>query len=353
MKFDLFAAGLAGATFLIYLLLLFLFRVKKTSLASIKFPETGQLRAAGTTWRVRFHWLPLALRITAIVFFLIAFARPQKGLEVVRTSKKGIAIQMVLDRSSSMKSPMTYNGKESDRLDVVKKVMERFIKGDGDNLPGRSNDMISLTSFAGFVEENAPLTLDHSTLVSFAKTIRPATKVEDGTMIGDALYYSSLRLISADELLELGAKQSNDYQIKSKIIILLTDGQQTRGGKNPIEAAGFAKENNIKIYTIAIVSDDRYQRQNSVFGQFFSLMNNDLDTSLLEEIAAITGGKFAKATSGESLIEIYEQIDQLEKSKFDESFTTYRELFPFFVTIGFWLLICELILSQTLFRKIP
>ncbi|MBU2514368.1 VWA domain-containing protein [bacterium] len=353
MKFDLFALSIAVGGFLAFLLLLFFIYRRKQPVATLKYSGIGHLKAAGSTWRVRFRWSLLILRLSAILLFLIAFARPQKGLEMIRTSREGIAIQMVIDRSSSMKNPLTYKGKESDRLDVVKKVLEEFLKGNDGKLRGRGNDMVGLSSFAGFVEENAPLTLDHNTLVSFAKTIRPATRIEDGTMIGDAIYYSTLRLVSVDELLQNAGEKNNDYNVKSKIIILLTDGQQTRGGKDPLEASEFAKENGIKIYTIAIVSDQNYQQQNSVFGQFFSLMNNQLDTRLLEQVAEITGGKFAKATSGESLVEIYEQIDQLEKSSFNENFTTYREIFPFFVTIGFCLLILEQILSQTLFRKIP
>ncbi len=353
MKFDFFALSIAGGGFLIFILLLILTQTRRKSVATLRYSGIDHLRAAGFSWRVRFRRVLLLLRLSAILLFLIAFARPQKGLEMIRTSKEGIAIQMVIDRSSSMKNPMAYKGKESDRLDVVKEVLEVFLKGNEGELKGRIDDMVGLSSFAGFVEENAPLTLDHNTLISFARTIRPASRIEDGTMIGDAIYYSTLRLISVDELLQNADEKDNEYEVKSKIIILLTDGQQTRGGKDPVEASEFAKENGIKIYTIAIVSEGNYKQQNSIFGQFFSLMDNRLDTSLLERVAEITGGKFAKATSGESLVKIYEQIDQLEKSKFNESFTTYKEIFPLFVTIGFCLLILEQILSQTLFRKIP
>lgn len=353
MKFDLFASSIAIGLLIVYLLSYIFLKRNQKATASLKFSNISLLKTQEKSLRLRFRWLINALRFAAILCFLVAFARPQQGLEVVKTSKEGIAILMVIDRSSSMTKPLTYNGKESDRLDVVKEVFKEFIVGNDRELKGRVNDMVGLISFAGFVEENSPLTLDHNTLVSFAKTIRPASRIEDGTMIGDAIYYSALRLLSVDELLREAGEKDNEYKVNSKIIILLTDGQQTRGGKNPIEAAEFAKENDIKVYTIAITSDRTYQRRDTLFGQFFSLGNRPLDTSLLEQVAATTGAVFAKATSGESLLKVYEQIDALEKTEFEESFTTYKEIFPLFVAIGLALLVVELMLSQTIFRKIP
>ncbi len=343
----------ASGLFLLFLFLVFLIQRKNKAIAPISFSGTKQIKAAGFSWKIKLRWIPLFLRIAAIFILLIAFSRPQKGLEVIKTAREGVAIQMVIDRSSSMTEPLTFRGVESDRLSVVKKVFAEFINGNDSGLQGRSNDMIGLNSFAGFVEENSPLTLDHNTLVNFAKTIRPASRVEDGTMIGDALYYSVLRLISVDELLKKAGEKNNDYKIKSKIIILLTDGQQTRGGMSPLEAAQFAADNDIKVYTIAIVNDQNYKRQDSLFGQFFSLMDRPLDTSMLDNVAGTTGGLFAKADSGESLVKIYEQIDEMEKSQFDERFTTFKEIFPIFVIIGLGLLLLELLLSNTLFRTIP
>ncbi len=260
---------------------------------------------------------------------------------------------MIIDRSSSMLEPLDYEGEELDRLEVVKRVFKAFILGDRNQLAGRRNDMIGLTSFAGFVEENAPLTLDHNSLVNFARIIRPAARIEDGTMIGDAVYYAVLRLIAVDELLKKAGQKNNEYRVKSKVIILLTDGQQTQGGMNPITAAEFAKENNIKVYTIAITASDAYKRTDSVFGQFFSFGQGQVDTRVLEKTASITGGIFAKASSGEALLQIYQKIDALEKSRFEERFTTYKEHFKTFVYIALFLLLFEITLSQTVFRKIP
>ena len=353
MKIDPGLAALAVGIFLVFIAIFFWQKRSGRLSAALRYSNVHQLKAAGSSWRVRFRWSLNLLRILAIAFLLFGFLRPQKGLEVVRTAREGIGIQMVIDRSSSMQEMFTYQGQELDRLEVVKRVFEAFILGDDKNLPGRPVDMIGLSSFAGFVEENAPLTLDHATLVNFARTIRPAGRIEDGTMIGNAIYFSTLRLISVDELLRKAGEKDNNYRIKSKIIILLTDGQQTRGGMNPLEAARFSKDNGIKVYTIAITSDSQYARKDSLFGNFFSLRNRRLDTTLLEQVADVTGGVFARVSSGEELLEIYRKIDQLEKSKFAERFTTYKEWFPLFVTIGLILFAMELVLSLTLFRKIP
>ena len=353
MKFDLISAGIAGGVFALFILILiWRYRSGKYT-AAIRFSDTSQLATSGPSWRVRLRWIPILLRILAIGSLLIAFSRPQLGLEVIRTAREGIAIQMVIDRSSSMLQPMTLQGEESNRLQVVKEVFREFVMGGKGGLAGRSNDMIGLTSFAGFVEENAPLTLDHDTLVNFAGTIRPASRIEDGTMIGDALYFATLRLISVDELLKQAAERDNTYKVKSKIIIILTDGQQTPGGQHPLEAAEFARSNGIKVYTVAITNDSKYVKRDSIFGQFFSLQGRGLDTTLLEQISTMTGGVFAKASTGETLLEIYNQIDQLEKSQFEEKFTTYKEQFPIFVYLAIAFLFTEIGLRQTLFRKIP
>ncbi len=353
MKIDPGLLAVSGGIFLLYFAVFLWQKRSGKQNAALQFSNVEHLKAAGGSWRANSRWILNLLRTLAILFLLIGFLRPQKGLETIRTAREGIAIQMVIDRSSSMKEALSLQGEELDRLEVVKRVFKAFIQGDDKTLAGRPTDMIGLTSFAGFIEENAPLTLDHETLVNFARTIRTASRIEDGTMIGDAIYFATLRLISVDELLRKAGEKENDYRIKSKIIIILTDGQQTRGGMHPLEAASFSRDNNIKVHTIAITSDSRYNSRDSIFGQFFSLSGRQLDTTLLEKVAALTGGTFARASSGEELLKIYQKIDEMEKSKFEEHFTTYREQFPLFVTIGLSLLLLELFLSLTLFRKIP
>jgi Ca-activated chloride channel family protein len=353
MKFDLFTSLVSVAILLLYGGLLFWRIGKRGRTIPLRFSNTQQITLTTVTWKAKYRWILVALRILTLLALLIAFSRPQKGVEVVKTARQGIAIQMVIDRSSSMQKEMSYKGRMYSRLEVVKKVFAKFVAGDGDKLKGRNNDLIGLISFAGFTEENAPLTLDHQSLINFTNTISPAARIEDGTMIGDALYYSTLRLIGIDNILNEGREDKSLYQIKSRVILLLTDGQQTQGGKSPLEAAEFAKKNGIKIYTIAITDNSAYQQQQSLFGSFFTFAERPLDTSLLEEVAAITKGKFSQASSGEALVDIYHNIDTLEKSSFEERFTTYKEQYQVFVMLGLLFLGLEFFLAHTLLRKIP
>lgn len=350
---GLFVSIAASAGVLFFLVYLFVRYAKQFS-STVKYPSIEHAKKGKKSWRTRYRKALIALRFLCLILLLIAFARPQKGQEIQKTSSEGIAIQMVLDRSSSMKEVMSYQGGQFTRLDVVKKVFQAFVEGDsGKELQGRDTDMIGLSTFARFVEENVPLTLDHGNLTQFANSINLAQKVEDGTNIGDAIYYSTLQLISTEKLLEKAKEKKDGYKIQSKIIILLTDGEQTVAGTDMLEAAQFAKKNKIKIYTIAIVGSGRFTSQNSLLGQFFSSGQREINTTTIEQVAKITGGLFSKASSGEALKKIYEQIDQLEKTNFEERFTTYHERFPQFVTWALGILLLEILLSQTLFRKIP
>ena len=281
------------------------------------------------------------IMILAVLFLLIAFIRPQSSSTLTQLQREGIAIQVLVDRSSSMKQIMNYKKKKLNRLDTVKLVFKDFLLGDGDKLEGRSNDLVGLGTFAGFLEENVPLTLDHFTLINFLKDVKIAQRYEDGTFIGDAIYQSVLRLLAVDQFLSDGKQ---DYKIKSKIIVLLTDGQHTKGSFPPDDAAKFAKENNIKVYTIAIAGQESIQTG--------SLLFPVLDTSVLENIAKTTGGIFAKATSGEALKEIYAKIDKLEKSKISDSTLVKIEWFNFFLRISVFLFLLHLFLKYFVIRKI-
>lgn len=283
------------------------------------------------------------LKLLAALCLVIALAQPRYGLNAVKTYKEGIAVEMLLDRSSSMNESMKYQGYLLTRLDVVKQVFLEFVLGNGKELAGRPADRIGLISFAGFAEEEAPLTKDHETLSHFVKAMRSAQDFENGTMIGDGLYYAALRLVSAEELFK---GQEGIQPIESKVIILLTDGQQTKGGLDPKEAAQFAAENGIKVYSIAIVNEP------GMMSGVFSFFDRTLDTSLLEEVAKLSGGRFFKATSGEALREIYQEINELEKTKFEEHFSSYEELFPLFLWMGLALLVAEFLLDRILLRRL-
>ena len=307
------------------------------------FPSLYGVQKQQKNFRSLLFTLSPYIKLLAVIFLLLGFIRIQTNSSLVQLQREGIAIQILVDRSSSMKQVMNYKGKNLNRLDTVKAVFQDFLLGDGDNLQGRQNDLVGLGTFAGFLEENVPLTLDHFTLIDFLKDVKLAQRYEDGTFIGDAVYQSVLRLLSVDQFLA-GIKQG--HKIKSKIIVLLTDGQHTKGSFPPLESAEFAKENNIKIYTIAITGQENIKSS-------ASLVFPVLDTSILEEMAKITGGFFSRASSGESLKAIYEKIDKLEKSKIADATLMRKEWFPLFLKIGVLLFLLHLFLKYFVIRKIP
>ncbi len=284
------------------------------------------------------HILPKLLFVISIILFLIALSRPQKGLETVTVRKKGLAIMLLMDRSGSMvdENQLTvYKGVKTTKLAVVKEILDKFILG-GDGFTGRKNDLIGLITFAAFANENCPLTFEHQNLVDIIKQIEPADPAEDGTAIGDAIYYATLVMESFFKENEKLLKKQH-FKIRDKIMILLTDGQNNFGKYDPIEAAKFAKKHHIKIYTIGIGTT-----QNLV-SKIFGFYQNDVYFSELKKIAEITGGKFFTAHNGKEIENIYKQIDKLEKSEFKEIVVKYKELFQYFIIAGIiFLLLSEL-----------
>jgi Ca-activated chloride channel family protein len=212
--------------------------------AALRFSDTATASSVGSSLRVRCQTLLPAARFMALFLLIVALARPQQGQERVRDLSKGIAIEMVLDRSTSMREEMAFDSQIMNRLEVVKRVFNEFVLGNGDTLDGRPNDLIGLVVFAGYADTIAPLTLGHDTLVSLVEKVEmPQEKREDGTAIGDAIALAAARLKTAEEAqLKVNAQQGKTYEIKSKIIILLTDGQSNRGTQTPEDAAKLEKE---------------------------------------------------------------------------------------------------------------
>lgn len=328
-------------------------RGKRT--ASVRFSSLEKVKKVRPTTRYRIRHLPLLLRVLAVTCFLAAFAMPRKGDETTVVTTKGVAIQMVVDRSGSMRQEMRLQGWPMSRLDAVKRVFKDFVLGKGE-LKGRKSDMIGLTSFAAFVEENCPLTLDHDNLINFVDSIDFADRHEDGTAIGDAIYHAALSLISAEGLLKKAGREEKEYSIESKIMILLTDGENNAGQKTPAEAARFAQENDIKIYTILISSGAVRTIDTDLFGRIqfpFGDLEHEQAVRDMNQVADITGGKFEEATSGEALEHIYRTIDRLERTEFKEKFLRYHERFqvPVFAGLGF--IVLEILLATTWLRRIP
>ncbi len=301
--------------------------------------------------------LPLALRAAAMILLVLALARPQMGREKVREVTKGVAVQMVVDRSSSMSAEMEYRGARLDRLDVVKKVFEEFIMGNGETLEGRPNDLVGMVAFARYADTMAPLTLGHGALLRFLDQVKIVTRrSEDGTAIGDALALAAARLRTAEEDLARFASDSGEkeYEIKSKIIILLTDGQNNYGKRTPEQAASLAADWGIKVYTIGVGGGDGVSTIKTLFGNFKVPTGTRVDTRPLQSAAEMTGGIFRMADDDESLREIYAEIDRLEKSDIESiRYIDYRELFVPFALAALCLIMLEVFLSATVFRRIP
>jgi Ca-activated chloride channel family protein len=334
---------------------LYLWRFGKPG--TVRFSTIGNVKRAGASFRTTFAMLPLALRILAIVLVVIALARPQQGHEKVKDVTRGIAIEMVLDRSGSMGTEMDFLGTRSDRLAVVKRVFSEFIMGNGKSLKGRPNDLVGMVSFARYADTMAPLTLEHGALMRFLESIKVVTRQnEDGTSIGDAIALSAARLRTAEEELSRHAQQEGgkEYEIKSKIMILLTDGQNNYGRRTPLEAAQLASQWGIKIYAIGVGGSEAVRTVHTLFGDFKVPVAEGVDQETLHQVADETHGRFFMAENEKSLRQIYEEIDKLETSEIESvRFVDYKELFAGFALAALCVMMLEVALANTIFRKIP
>ncbi len=280
------------------------------------------------------RYVPL-LRFFALVFLIIALARPQSPVEDSKIETEGIDIVLAIDASTSMLAEdFTVNGKRLSRVDVVLDVVKDFIKG-------RTNDRIGLVMFAARAYTVCPLTRDYGWLLSNVDRVHVGM-IEDGTAIGSGIAASLNRL-----------KHS---KAKSKVIILLTDGRNNAGSISPRTAAEAAAALHVKIYTIGAGAKGLvpYPVRDLFGNKAYQQVELDLDEDSLKEIAAITGGQFFRATDTQTLRKVYSQIDRLEKTPLeDKGYQEYRELFPVFLVIGLVLLLLEIVLSRTVLRTIP
>jgi len=305
--------------------------------------------------RGRLVHLPLFLRLAALALIIVAIARPQAGMEKIQEVNKGIAIEMVVDRSGSMGQGMKFDGSDISRLAVVKKVFGEFVNGNG-TLPGRPNDLIGLITFARYADTICPLTLAHAPLNSFLDSIKlvPQKSPENRTSIGDAIALAAARLKTAEQALaKEPGKRADKYTIKSKIIILLTDGGNNAGKHLPDEAAALAAKWGIKIYTIGVGGDD-VVKVKTLFGTQMVRTGNGVDRKSLARLAERTGGIFRMAEDAKALRAVYQEIDKLEKSEVTSvRFLDYKEYFFNFALAAFILLLLETVLRCTVLRKIP
>ncbi len=352
MRFD---APLA-LLILLAIPLVIAWRRRRRRAASLRFPSATQAARSGRSWRQRLSGVPTFLRVAALALLAVALARPQKGTERVRETSKGVAIMMVLDRSSSMKSAFDFRGQRSTRLDTCKAVFQDFVLGNRRDLPGRPNDLIGMVTFARYADMACPLTLGHGALARFLEPIHIVQPggPQDATAIGDALALAAAWLKNAENDLarETDGEKAN-YEIKSKVIILLTDGENNYGKRTPDQAAQLAKKWGIKVYAIG-VGGETVQTVQTIFGPQLMRTGEAVDIAPLKAIAEATGGIARVADDADSLHAVYKEIDRLEKSEVESvRFLDYRELFTPFALLALALLFVETGLSATVFRRIP
>jgi len=341
---------------LLVLPLVFWLRYRLGRSGTLSFSSIAVAAKAGSSQRQQLAFIPSLLRIVALVLLVVALARPQEGKERIRDVSQGIAIEMVVDRSGSMGTEMEYDGAVSNRLGVVKGVFERFVTG-GHGLSGRPSDLIGMVAFARYPDTVCPLTLSHGALHEFMETVHLAeTRNEDGTAIGDAIALAAARLRTAEETLARQTGENSDkFKIKSKVIILLTDGENNAGKRDPLQAAKLAASWGIKIYTIGVGGGDGMMvMHDPFFGNLRVPGGAGVNRAMLEQIAKETGGIFRMAEDARSLHSIYKEIDRLERTDIESvRYMDYRELFVPFALAGLILLCIETILRCTVFRRVP
>ena len=298
--------------------------------AAIRISSVAGVVRAPKTVRYYLRHLPFALRAAAFALLVVALARPQDVEQNVRTNTEGIDIMLAIDVSGSMLA----RDFKPDRITAAKEVAGSFIAD-------RYGDRIGLVAFAGEAFTQSPLTTDQSTLQTLLARIRSGL-IEVGTAIGNGLATAINRL--------------RESEAKSKVIILLTDGVNNRGEIAPLTAAEIAKAQGIRVYTIGVGTEGMAPYPAiDMFGNItFVNQKVEIDEKTLTAISDMTGGKYFRATDKAKLKAIYDEINQLEKSKVEETeHVSYHELYLAWVLAALGLLLAEFLLANLVLKRIP
>ena len=297
--------------------------------ASVQLSSTDSLRRQPKSLRVWLIHVPFALRVLVITLLSLALARPQLSNRWQSESTEGIDIMMALDISGTMLG----EDLKPNRLEAAKTVATDFVLS-------RPNDQIGLVVFAGESFTQCPLTTDHAVLVNLFQSVKFGM-IEDGTAIGLGLANAVNRM--------------KDSETKSKVVILLTDGSNNRGDIDPMTAAEIAKTFNIRVYAIGVGSYSKEVRVpiHTPYGVHYGTMSSEFDESTLRNIAQMTGGEYFRATDNNSLKAIYQQIDQLEKTKIRvREYSKRTEHFAPFLLAALLCLLMELLLRFFVLRTV-
>jgi len=321
---------------LLLVLVPLVWRLGRSATPALRFSSVGFFAGIDAGRRARWRrWLPVA-RAVAFALLVVALARPQMGNEQTRVRAEGIDIMLAVDLSSSMLAEDFTNdaGDPANRLEAVKEVVRSFVDG-------RSGDRIGLVLFAARPYLQSPLTLDHGWLLNNLARAEVGL-IEDGTAVGSALATAVNGLEGSDS--------------ESKVVILLTDGQNNAGRVSPEMAAEAAATLGYKVYTIGAGTKGvaRYPQIDFFGNKRYVPMPVDIDDKTLRAIAAETGGRYFRATDTESLRQIYAEIDQLEKTEQEGLiYLDYHELYPWLALVALALLAGEALLAETWLRVLP
>ena len=329
-SFRFLHGGLLLLLLIIPILVFWYMRNRKTLYPSLRM-STLQPIQGKITWRGRLRGLLPLFRVLSLILFIIALARPQQILKEEDIKAEGIDIFMVMDLSNSMLA----QDFKPNRLEVSKDVALEFVDK-------RAYDRIGLSVFSGEAFTQCPLTTDHRVVKEFLRNLSVNMLTEQGTAIGMGLASAINRLKNSES--------------KSKVAILLTDGVNNAGYIMPETATEIAKEFGVKVYTIGVGTNGRTLAPISQKGNgeyIYNYVRVEIDEALLQQIARETGGQYFRATTSESLAQIYEQIDQLEKTEIEvTTIKRYSEEFPRFLIWGLLFLLLEMTLRYTVLRTV-
>lgn len=283
----------------------------------------SRLYAAGGSWRIRARWAPLVCTSAALALLIVGLARPREAISDSESSRDTIALQLVVDRSGSMEELARFQGEALTRLEAVKRVVENFVVGNGDDLRGREGDLLGLIVFGTYADTISPLTRSHGPLVEALRRVElPRIEHEKSTAIGDALVLASARLKATEDTLRHDA-EDEAFELASKAIVLLTDGENREGQYSPAQAAQLAAQWGIKVYIVAIDTEGGRAQ-----GFFQMRPSRDVKRERMDSIADMTGGRAWVVDSLDELSEVYAAIDELERTEIRITETTrYEEHF--------------------------
>ena len=308
----------------------YIYRLRQGGGATMRISTVDGVRRVPRSIKYYLRHLPIVLRSLAVVLIAVALARPQSAQHNSNSTTEGIDIVMSLDVSGSMLA----RDFTPDRLGAAKEVASNFIMD-------RPNDRIGLVVFAGESFTQCPLTTDKRSLLNLLGSVKSGM-IDDGTAIGNGLATAVNRL--------------RESKAKSKVIILLTDGINNSGQIAPLTAAEIAQSYGIRVYTVGVgtMGMAPYPVIDMWGHLSFQPMKVEIDEKMLSQIAQMTCGKYFRATDNRRLKDVYDEINQLERSKVEvENFTRYQERFTLFVVLALILLVGEFALRQTWLRRLP